>query len=384
MLLFDVAPRSVSWCFLNGARRLEGKAAALDEVFPAIERQLGTLRDTGPAGYVLRHGGETIRQPVSLVSAETIISIQACSRFLPADAEALSRMLSLSLSVLPDVPHLLFCDTAFFVDLPEYVCHYAIPMSINEPSLRRYGGFGLCHQWVWDSLQLLSPVAPSRVVSVYCGEQTNIAAIRDGKALETTIGFTPVEGVSSAHSCGDIDPTIVFQVRAAGLAFSEISRLLAEQSGFSGLLGRECTIREIVQDATGDPGLAKVREFYKYQIKKYIGAFVSVLGGVDAVALVTEGMTSFGGFIRSFIGELDFLTIHPAPGQAPASRLEPAPASAPAPRATGPEPAFRLTQEDSPVQVYGLAYDKWKNLYENGLSFVASSSINSSGKGLCQ
>lgn len=344
MLLFDVTPRTTAWCFLDGGRRLEGEALVAEDVFPSIERRLGTLRGLGPAGYVLYHGGELITEPVSLVTPESLLAVQKCSRFRPEYNDILHKVVSLGLTALPDAAHLLFCDTAFFRDLPEHVHTYAIPLSLKEPSLRRYGAYGLCHEWVWETLRNRTAPPPSKVVSVYLGEDTNIAAIRDGKAVETTVGFTPVEGISSAHGCGDIDPTIVFQVQSTGLGLKEISRLLTAGSGFSGFLGRECTIAGIVAGAARDPELAMVKDFFLYQIKKYLGAFVSVLGGVDAVAFVTEDMETYAGLIRSLAGGLGFLGVRIAPEISPSPNV------------------VRLTAGDSPVQVFGLAYDKWGDL----------------------
>ncbi|MBN1460179.1 MAG: acetate/propionate family kinase [Armatimonadetes bacterium] len=354
MLLFDVTPTATAWCYLDGAKRLDGEVAASDDVFQSIKHRLGTLREGVPVGYVLRHGGETVKLPVSLVGPDTLLAIQQCTQFLPEQNDALYRLVRVGLSTLVAVPHVLFCDTAFFLDLPKHVHTYALPLSLANPSLRRYGGFGLCHQWVWNSLQGCLSVPPSAVVSVYLGECPNIAAIRDGKPVETTIGFTPVEGISSARSCGDIDPTIVFQIHATGFGFREISRLLTEQSGYSALLGRDCTMRDVAQDRSQNPILSEAREFYIYQIKKYVGAFVSVLGGVDAIAFVSEDMPSYSGLIRSLCGELGFLPIR----------------TTAQPTASG--PVLRLTQKDSHVQVCSLSYDKWEALYQAGTAYLKS------------
>ena len=353
MLLFDITSRSTAWCFIDGSRRIEGELTALDDPFVSVEHRLGTLRDVGPIGYLLHHGGTTVKLPVSHVDPDTLLAIQRCSRFLPEQNDALFRLVNLGLSILPAAAHLLFCDTAFFLDLPEHIHTYALPLSLAEPSLRRYGGFGLRHEWTWDSVQSLSVVPPSRLVSVCLSEVPNVAAIRDGKPVETSIGFTPLEGLSSARSSGDVDPTIIFELHASGFSFGEIARMLTEQSGFSALLGRECTLAEIASGRSEDPELAQAKDFHVYQLKKYIGAFVSVLGGVDAIAFVTEDMASYEDLMRSLSRELRFLAIRPAL-QLQAS-----------------EAVVRLTEDDSRVQSYGLHYDKWKALYERALAYLA-------------
>lgn len=343
MLLIDVTPRSTAWCRLVGAERVEGVALVPEDVFPSIERRLGGLRDAGPVGYLLHHGGELVTKPVAAVTPESLLAVRKCGRFLPEQNDALHKVIELGLAALPDAAHLLLCDTAFFRDLPEHVHTYAVPLSLKEPSLRRYGSDGLCHEWVWETLKRRAP-APSRIVSVLLGEGPNVAAIRDGKAMETTVGFTPVEGISSAHGCGEIDPTIVFQVQSTGLSFEEISRRLTRQSGFSGFLGRETSIAEMAADEGRDPGLAKVRDVLLYQIAKYIGAFVSVLGGVDAVAFVSDDMAAYGSLIGPLAAGLGYLGARVAAEGVEEGGVE------------------RFSTPDSPVAVLGLAYDKWGDL----------------------
>jgi acetate kinase len=337
---------------MDGSKRVEGEIGALDDAFVSVEHRLGTLRDAGPIGYVLHHGGTTVTEPVSHIGPDTLLAIQRCSRFLPEQNDALYRLVNLGLLALPTAAQLLFCDTAFFLDLPEHVRTYALPLSLAEPSVRRYGGFGLCHQWVWDSLRSLSTVPPSRVVSVCLGEVPNVAAIKDGKPVETSIGFTPLEGLSSARSSGDVDPTIIFQLHASGFSFNEVARMLTEQSGFSVLLGRECTLAEIARGRSEDPEMAKAKDFHVYQLRKYIGALVSALGGVDAIAFASEDMAAYGDLIRSFSQELRFLGVGPTPH----------------PGAS--ESVLRLTENDSRVRLYGLHYDKWTALCERGLAYL--------------
>jgi acetate kinase len=289
---------------------------------------------------------------VSCVGPDTLLALQRCSRFLPEQNDALYRLAELGTTALPETDHLLFCDTAFFVDLPEHVYTYALPLSLADPSLRRYGGFGLCHQWVWETLQGLSPVPPSAVVSVYLGEVPNLAAIKHGRAVETSIGFTPVEGVSSARSSGDVDPTIVFQLHAAGHGLDEIARMLTVESGFSTLLGRACTLAEILQNREGDPKLGEARTFLVYQIQKYLGALISVLGDADAIAFVTEDLATYGDLIRSLSQGMGYLSVRMASARARS------------------ESVVQLTQDDSRVQMYTLHYDRWKALSERGLAYL--------------
>jgi acetate kinase len=135
---------------------------------------------------------------------------------------------------------------------------------------------------------------------------------------------------------------------AAGHGLGDVARLLAEQSGFSAWLGRPCTLAEIARRPGGDPALDEAREFLGYQIRKAVGAFVSALGGVDAIAFVTEDLTAYTDFIRSLSVDFAFLPFASAPDTPASGRV------------------LRLAREHSRVQVYGLQYDKWQALSERG------------------
>ena len=145
-----------------------------------------------------------------------------------------------------------------------------------------------------------------RVLSVYLGNHTNVAAIRDGKPLETSIGFTPVEGIVSSISCGDLDPTIVFQLIYAGMSLSEINRLLTQEAGFSGLVGRQCTFRDIVRRST-EPQVQFALEKLRYDVMRYIGGFIPILGGVEVILFQSEDIDGPNDLILELCKSLEFL-----------------------------------------------------------------------------
>jgi acetate kinase len=165
----------------------------------------------------------------------------------------------------------------------------------------------------------------------------------DGKPVETTIGFTPVEGILSAGGCGDIDATIVFELRAAGMSLEGINHVLSSESGLTGLAGRPCSFRDLMTQQE-DPALAPVREILRHSITSYIGAFVAVLGRVDAVVFVSEHPHESQGFIRSLCQKFGPL--------GPKFKLEEA----------GGEQDPILTEADSPVSVVCLGYNKWTTM----------------------
>ncbi len=126
-----------------------------------------------------------------------------------------------------------------------------------------------------------------KIVSIFVGSRTNVAAISDGRPLETSAGFTPVEGIPSLSGCGDIDPTIIFQLHSTGLKFGDINRILTNESGFSGLLHRKCGLEDLV-GAGGGADMDGARDIYYYNVIKHIGYSLSVMGGADALSISCE------------------------------------------------------------------------------------------------
>jgi len=124
--------------------------------------------------------------------------------------------------------------------------------------------------------------------------------------MDTTMGFTPVEGIPSHTGCGDIDVSVVFELQSSGMALSEINEMLSARSGFRGLAGKRCGMRDLLVD-NGNADKALARRILLYDIVKYIGAFMAVLGGVDAVGFIAENPVENSSFIRSICEELEFL-----------------------------------------------------------------------------
>lgn len=315
------------------------------EALAAVEARLGTLGAVGTVGYLLRQGGTTFRQPVTRIEPDTLRALLNTGPSALDGKRVLGQLVERGLAALPRVPHLLFSDTAYFADLPEHVCRYAVPRALGGAELRRHGGFGLCHEWVWEAVQSCCAPPPAAVISVVLGEVPNVAAIRHGRAVDTTMGFTAVEGLTTARSSGELDPTVVFDLLAAGYGFGEVTRMLTEESGLAAWLGRACTLDEVASNPGAEPALTEARDLLGYQIVKAVGAFAAVLGGVDAVAFVTEDLATYQAFIRSLAGRLAFLSV---------TRTEP----------VGPPTAdvLRLTAAGSRVQVVGLEYDRWRCL----------------------
>jgi acetate kinase len=312
LLLFDPDPPYLRWCvFEQGAVR-SSRCAFGAEWLQTVKKGAGNLGRVKAVGYLLRHGGDRIKEPILRVTPQTLSEVEDAVRFLPEFNDMTCKVLDRWTNELPEIPHVLFCDTAFFSGLPDVAGTYAVPEELREKGVRRFGSYGLVHQWAWEKARSLFGGNVGKMVSVYLGDHTNVAALRDGKSLDTTIGFTPVEGIPSRTGCGDIDATIVFELHSSGMSFREINELLSRKSGFKALLGRRCSYSDLAA-GPATVGNAAARDILIYDVLKYIGAFTAVLGGLDTLAFATRHPDESMSLIGEICGRLDFLPVklHP-------------------------------------------------------------------------
>ncbi len=309
ILIFKPDPPYLNWYRANKDNSsAEGNCEFTANLFDLFFNNKQYPEELKAIGYYLYHGGEEITKGINQISIEDIPKVGNCIRYMPEYNNLTLKIVQLGLTNFPNIPHYLFCDTAFFTTLPPEASAYAIPIELVEKGIRRYGGCGLFHKEAWETTKLLYNGSCEKLISVYIGNNTNIVAIKNGLPLETTIGFTPVEGIPASTSCGDLDPTIIFQLISKGMSFEEINELLARESGFSGLLGYKCTFSELIRD-NNDTEKSKVRELLIYNILKYIGAYISILGGVDTIAFISEDITATKNFIYDVCAKLEYLKL---------------------------------------------------------------------------
>lgn len=176
-------------------------------------------------------------------------------------------------------------DTAFFTDLPQAAQTYAIPYALSEKyGLRRYGFHGLAHQAMWQAWRRQGACAlqEGKVISIQLGAGCSITAIDNGSARDTSMGFSPLEGLVMATRSGDIDPGLAtFLQRQENLAPEQLDQMLNERSGLWGISGISADIRELLKSEDERARLAI--DLYCYRARKYVGAYLAVLGGVDAI-----------------------------------------------------------------------------------------------------
>ncbi len=183
------------------------------------------------------------------------------------------------------LPHVAVFDTAFYQSLPRVAQTYALPQALcQQYHIRRYGFHGMAHRAMLRRWQEISPEIKKggRVISVQLGSGCSITAIDHGLPVETSMGFSPLEGLVMATRSGDLDPAVsTYLQRQAGLSAEALERLLNKQSGLLGLSGESSDMRVLLHSDTPEAALAV--NLYCYRVRKYIGAYLTVLGGADAI-----------------------------------------------------------------------------------------------------
>jgi acetate kinase len=237
-------------------------------------------------GHRVVHGGESFRRP-ALINTAVVKQIRDMIPLAPLHNPANVMGIEVALQQAPDVPQVAVFDTAFHQSIPAHAYRYALPDRLyTEQHVRRYGFHGTSHGYVAkQAADLLGkPLTSLRLISLHLGNGASAAAISQGQSVDTSMGMTPLEGLIMGTRCGDMDPAIHFYLaRATGMDFDEIESLLNRESGLKGICGAN-DMREVHRLAeAGDERARLALDMYCYRIKKYIGAYYAVLGGLDAV-----------------------------------------------------------------------------------------------------
>lgn len=183
------------------------------------------------------------------------------------------------------VPQVAVFDTAFYATLPEISTTYALPAELlKKHHIRRYGFHGIAHSAMWRRWRELHPDVQNggKVISLQLGAGCSVTAVRDGKAIDTSMGFSPLEGLVMATRSGDVDPGIILHlVRSCGLSIEEIETMLNHSSGLLGVSGTSSDMKALLE--SDHPDAHRAVDLFCYRAKKYLGAYLAVLQGADAV-----------------------------------------------------------------------------------------------------
>ncbi len=253
----------------------------------ALRGFLGQLPDD-PAAVVHRvvHGGTRFTGP-TLIDDATREAIAALSELAPLHNPVALRWIDAARRIWrAGVTHIAAFDTAFFATLPRVAAEYALPADLGvELMVRRYGFHGLAHQAMWERWKELEPRLPGggKLVTLQLGGGCSIAALDQGQPRDTSMGFSPLEGLVMETRSGDIDAAVVpYLERRLGVSGERVIEMLNERSGLAGVAGSPDDPQALLDDGSAQAQFAV--ELYCYRARKYLGAYLAVLGGCDGIA----------------------------------------------------------------------------------------------------
>jgi acetate kinase len=280
-----------------------------------LHPQHGVIRDKteiAGIGHRVVHGGEDFSGSV-LITDKVRAALRKCIQFAPLHNPANLKGIEACDVQLPGIPQVGVFDTAFHQTIPPKAFIYGLPYALYKKlRIRRYGFHGTSHGYVAErAAELLKrPIAELKLITCHLGNGASIAAVDRGKSVDTTMGFTPLEGLVMGTRCGSIDPALVpYIMEREKLSAKEIDSIMNKNSGLLGLTETSNDMREIEQEAGRGSERHKLAiDIYCYYIKKYIGAYMAVLGGLDALVftggigensrlvrrLACEGLENFG------------------------------------------------------------------------------------------
>lgn len=239
-------------------------------------------------GHRIVHGGDSFFEP-TLLTDETLAALDALSPLAPLHNPPALAVIRTCQEQLPDTPMVGVFDTAFFHALPDYVRAYALPVewTAGTQPIRRYGFHGLAHRYMAERFATVHAVndTASRVITLQLGHGCSVAAIRDGRAIETSMGFTPLEGLIMATRPGDVDVGVVLHLlEHGGVTAHALTDGLNHRAGLLGLSGASADMQELLAlEAQGHAGAHLAVEAFCHRARKYVGAYLAVLGGADAI-----------------------------------------------------------------------------------------------------
>jgi acetate kinase len=263
-------------------------------------------------GHRVVHGGEKYRQP-TLIDAEVKAEIDRLSKFAPLHNPANLMGINIIESISPNLPQIAVFDTAFYGDLPEVAYVYPIPYQWLERGIRKYGFHGISHQYCTQrAAKLLGrDLKELRLISCHLGNGCSLAAVKFGRCIETTMGFTPLDGLMMGTRCGSIDPGIILHLlREQEYTVAELDHILNFESGLLGVSGVSNDLREIDKAiAAGNIRAKLALDIYIDRLAAKIGSLLPNLGGMDAL-IFTGGVGENHPGIRAAVADkLAFLGV---------------------------------------------------------------------------
>lgn len=308
VLVFNAGSSSLKYALFTGSSEQEAAAGTIDTQTPAsaVPEALAKIA-TGrlaAVGHRFVHGGQEFREGAR-VSSDVRRALERLSELAPLHNPPALAVLEAAQLALPGVPHVAVFDTAFFADLPERARVYALPWHwYAKWGVRRFGFHGLSHAWCAERAAGLLGRTPGEGLLVTChlGNGCSAAAIRGGRPIATTMGFTPLEGLMMGSRAGSVDPGILlYALRNRAIGIEKLDVVLNHESGLLGVSGVSSDFREVMAAAAGGNARAQLAlEIYADRVRSAVGALAATLGGVDALVF-TGGVGEHSADLRAAV-----------------------------------------------------------------------------------
>jgi acetate kinase len=278
-------------------------ADALAKTFAALKKAGVEMKAVKAFGHRVVHGGEAFVAPIK-ADAAVIAKLKEYDKLAPLHNPPNLMGIEAVMKLRPEVPNVAVFDTAFYRTIPPEAYLYALPYDLYEKHrVRKYGFHGISHEYVaGEAAKLLKkPLSKLKLVTCHLGSGASVTAVKGGKAIDTSMGFTPLEGLTMSTRCGDIDPAIpIWLIRELKMTPAEVDDLMNKKSGMLGLTGHK-DMRDVVAAAKkGDRRSRLALDVFVYDVVRYIGQFIAAMGGCDAVVF-TAGVGERSPEIRGMV-----------------------------------------------------------------------------------
>jgi acetate kinase len=269
-------------------------AAAINAMFSTLEGQ--GIKNLAAAGHRIVHGGPDFTRP-QRVDEKLTSALKKLVPFAPLHLPEQITMIEAVSKHYPDLPQVACFDTAFHCNMPEVAKHFALPQEFWEQGIRRYGFHGLSYEYVVGKL---GGEIGSKAIIAHLGNGASMVALKDGSPMDTSMGLTPTGGFMMGTRSGDLDPGVILYLLNKDYSADRLEKLLNHQAGLAGVSGLSSDMKVLLEKRQSYPAADLAIRIFCYQIRKYIGAFAAVLGGLDSLVF-TGGIGEHAAPVRAEI-----------------------------------------------------------------------------------
>jgi len=286
----------------------QGLAIIADYLMDTNHGVIKDVNEIDVVGHRVVHGGRSFSD-TTLITEAVKHEIKALFGLAPLHNPPNLDGIEVAENIFPKAKQVAVFDTAFHQTIPEHAHRYAIPNEFYNDGVRVYGFHGTSHKYVSERTIDYLGLSSSKIITVHLGNGCSMTAVKDGKSIDHSLGFSPVSGLIMGTRSGDIDPAVIFYLNENGMGMTEIQSMLQKKSGMLGLTGLS-DLRDIEAAASkGDDQCTLALQMNAYRIQKYIGAYVSAMNGLDAVVF-TAGIGENSSNMRRLVcEEMDFIGI---------------------------------------------------------------------------